>query len=95
MTESVSYIVSVKATAKFVNINWNNHLRNPTSPAFLQTSTNIEMALNGVMSRFAGYKYAKVIQFASDESSLKARTGTMAQMAIGAYVRFVMVSNDL
>lgn len=91
ITENVDYIISVKATGKFVNINWNNHLRNPTSPAFISNAANIEVALDNVMMRYAGYKYAKVIQFASDESTLKARTGAVAAMTFGAYVRFIMV----
>ena len=91
VTEHVDYIISVKATGKFVNINWNNHLRNPTSPTFQRDAESIETALDNVMMRYAGYKYAKVIQFASDESTLKARTGAMATMTFGAYVRFIMV----
>jgi len=91
VTENVPYIISVKATGKFVNINWNNHLRNPTSPTFQRDAESIEAALDNVMMRYEGYKYAKIIQFASDESTLKARSGTMASMTFGAYVRFIMV----
>ena len=40
LTEDISYIVSVKTTALFVNVIWNNHLQNPSSQEFKGNNIN-------------------------------------------------------
>ena len=38
LTEDIVYQISVKTTALFVNVAWNNHLQNPTSEQFNVTT---------------------------------------------------------
>ena len=94
MTEKVDYTISVKSTALFASIQWSNHLRNPTSPRFENLAKELENALDNVMSRYPGYKFSKIIQFAADESQLKSRSCASAESTFGAYVRFIMIFHD-
>ena len=34
VSETVDYVISIDAVAQFINLNWNNHLRNPLSPEY-------------------------------------------------------------
>lgn len=90
VTETVAYVISVDYKTKFINLNWNNHLRNPLSTEYVAMSSELEAALDKVMTTFQGYQYSKVIQFSNDESTFKVKRST-ASMTFGVYVHFIMV----
>jgi len=61
-------------------------LRYPDSTSNLETS--LDNVMNGTIN---GYQYSKVIQFSTDESSLKVKRST-ASLTFGVFVHFIMVN---